>query len=71
MHALECLAKELTGQYYPCRMAVGKDVRHPDSRMVRVTSGQYWGTYGLSNWWEWREVKADGTLGPTECGYGW
>ena len=28
--------------------------------------------YGrVSNFWYWNEVRADGSLGPSECGYGW
>ena len=46
-------------------------VRHPDGRTVKILRGQWWGTYGLSNFWYWSEVMADGTLGPEENGYGW
>lgn len=52
-------------------MKIGKVIKHPDGRKVKVIDGQYWGTYGLSNFWHWREVKADGSLGPDEHGYGW
>lgn len=51
--------------------AIGDRVRHPSGRLVEITSGQYWGTYGLSNFWYWREVKPDGSLGEREHGYGW
>jgi hypothetical protein len=50
---------------------VGDEVRHPTGRTVRIVGGRYWGEYGLSNHWSWREVMADGSLGPEECGYGW
>jgi hypothetical protein len=51
-------------------MKIGKVIRHPDGRRVKIISGQVWGTYGFSNWWEWREVKK-GKLGKIEGGYGW
>jgi hypothetical protein len=57
--------------YGKSEMSVGKDLTHPDGRTVRITGGQYWGTYGVSNFWYWRPVNLDGTLGPEECGYGW
>jgi hypothetical protein len=50
---------------------IGDTVRHPDGRMVQIMNGQYWGTHGVSNFWYWREVRHDGSLGPEECGYGW
>lgn len=53
------------------RLKVGAVVDHPSGRRVKITSGQYWGSHGLSNFWYWREVKAGGKLGKEECGYGW
>ena len=53
------------------KMKVGKIVKHPDGRKVKIISGQFWGTYGLSNFWEWREIKKNGKLGKLESGYGW
>ena len=55
----------------PSKMAVGQTLKHPDGRMVYILSGKYWGEHGLSNFWNWQEVKADGSLGPRESGYGW
>lgn len=56
----------------PAPFAVGDRVRTPDGRMVEITSGRYWGDWGISNFWHWREVLADGTLADTdESGYGW
>lgn len=55
----------------PSQMQVGKVMQHPDGRTVKITEGQYWGEHGLSNFWYWREVKPDGTLGGVEHGYGW
>ena len=52
--------------------SVGDRVLTLDGRTVEITSGQYWGTYGLSNFWHWREVLPDGSLSTRdECGYGW
>ena len=53
------------------KMRAGKTLRHPDGRLVKIIDGQYWGTYGLSNFWTWREVKPNGKLGRKESGYGW
>lgn len=52
------------------QLRVGKSVKHQDGRTVKIVAGQYWGTDGVSNFWSWREVKSDGTLGPIEEGYG-
>lgn len=51
--------------------AVGDVVTHPSGRKVKITSGQYWGDRGVSNFWYWREVRPNGTLGKEEHGYGW
>jgi hypothetical protein len=52
--------------------AIGDRVTHPSGRTVEITGGQYWGTYGLSNFWYWREVMPDGSLSEIEeHGYGW
>lgn len=34
-----------------------------------IVGGAYWGTYGVSNFWDWQEVLPDG-LGPRQGGYG-
>ena len=54
-------------------MAVGKTVKHPDGRTVKIKSGCYLDpVFGrVSNFWYWNEVLADGTIGKEECGYGW
>jgi len=46
---------------------VGDVVRHPDGYDVEITSGQFMGKYGLSNFWYWRSVDD----GEKEHGYGW
>lgn len=65
--------KKLTEEIFGgAPFAVGDIVERPDGRRVKITDGQYWGKHGLSNFWEWREVKADGTLASkVESGYGW
>jgi hypothetical protein len=51
----------------PCSMAKGRKVRHPaDNRLVHVVDGD-----ADTNWWTWRVVNADGSLGEYESGYGW
>ena len=53
------------------KLKIGKIVKHPDGRKVKIVDGQYWGEYGLSNHWSWKEVKKNGKLGKLEHGYGW
>lgn len=63
------ITEEVTGG---APFKIGDQVRHPDGRLVEIISGQYWGTYGLSNHWSWKEVRSDGSLSKTvEHGYGW
>jgi hypothetical protein len=51
---------------------VGDVVKHPDGYDVKITGGQYWGTYGISNFWYWKRVKKNGRLAAKEeHGYGW
>lgn len=64
--------KDLTEEVFgKSKMKVGKVLKHPDGRKVKITKGQLWGTHGFSNFWYWREVKPNGKLGKEECGYGW
>lgn len=54
------------------KMRIGKTVIHPDGRRVKITSGRYWGEFGVSNFWYWREVLPGGKLADKEeHGYGW
>jgi hypothetical protein len=55
----------------PPPFEVGDVVLHPSGRKVKIVGGRQWGEHGLSNWWEWREVKKNGRLGRLEQGYGW
>jgi hypothetical protein len=59
-------------EYDPCEtLCLGMVVKHTDGRQVVITGGQYWGKYGLSNFWNFREVLPDDKLSDTEeCGYG-
>lgn len=53
-------------------LSIGITTKHPDGRKVKIVDGQYWGTYGLSNFWYWQEILEDGSLSETtEHGYGW
>lgn len=49
-------------------LQVGKVYRY-QGKTVKVTDGEYYGTYGLSNFWYWREVLPDGSLGKEQSGY--
>jgi hypothetical protein len=70
--AVEQWVKDLTDDVFgKSMMRVGATVKHPDGRTVKITGGQYWGEYGVSNFWYWREVRENGKLGPEEHGYGW
>lgn len=56
----------------PAPFRIGDVVRHPEDGMVRIVGGQYWGSRGLSNFWSWEPVDADGEPeGPRRSGYGW
>ncbi len=57
----------------PKHMKVDEIVLHPDGRSVKIIDGCYLDPiyHRVSNWWTWREVLVDGTLGKEESGYGW
>lgn len=50
---------------------IGLVIKTDDGRKVKIVDGQYWGEYGLSNFWYWQEVLTKGNLGKKECGYGY
>lgn len=51
---------------------VGDVVSGPDDLSpVRIVDGQYMGIHGISNYWYWRPLQEDGTLGPKCDGHGW
>ena len=45
---------------------IGGRYLHPQYGEIEITSGQYWGTHGLSNFWYWTVVAT----GETHHGYG-
>lgn len=47
-------------------LVVGKRYMHPDDGLIEITSGQYWGQHGLSNFWHWTVVST----GEEGHGYG-
>jgi hypothetical protein len=53
-------------------LKIGKIVQHPDGYLVKIIDGQFWGEYGVSNFWHWKRVLKNGKLSKkVECGYGW
>lgn len=51
---------------------VGQTVKTDTGKTVKIVSGQYWGRYGISNFWWWKYLRSDGTLEEvTWCGYGY
>lgn len=65
------LARNLTEEYYGNDLRIGGHFNHPDHGHIVITDGQFWGTYGLSNFWSWRKVSDDGTVSKERfSGYG-
>lgn len=54
-------------------LEIGMETVHPETgKLVKIVDGQYWGMYGLSNFWWWRKIMPDGSLSEAlEQGYGW
>lgn len=54
-------------------MCIGAVIKHPKGYKVKVIDGCYLDAiYGrVSNWWTWKRVKSDGSLGEAVSGYGW
>ena len=50
-------------------MKIGGVFQHPQGP-IYVTAGQYEGAHGISNFWHWRFIRKDGTLGRKGSGYG-
>ena len=44
------LTEEVCG---PNLIEIGKIYDHPQDGLIRIISGQYWGEFGLSNFWHW------------------
>ena len=55
------------------KLKIGAVVPHLTRKgvKVKIVDGQYWGEHGLSNFWSWRIIRKDGSLGPKRSGYGW
>ena len=49
-------------------MQVG-EVRMIKGKLSLLTSGSYQGQFGISNFWTWRTIRKDGTLGRESSGY--
>lgn len=47
-------------------LRIGGRYVHPEHGEIEVTDGQYWGTYGVSNFWHWTVVAT----GEKKHGYG-
>lgn len=73
MHPLQELAIDITNKFFKQSMEIGKTLKHPDGRTVKVNDGCFRDpvSHRVSNWWTWNEVFPDGSLGPDESGYGW
>lgn len=52
-------------------MKVGAIIEHPEGYKVKVIDGAYLRNGRVSNFWSWRRVNDDGSLGKVESGYGW
>lgn len=53
-------------------MKIGRILKNPETnRYVQIIDGAVWMDGEYADWWWWREVKADGTLGRLEAGNGW
>jgi len=67
---LRGIAKDLTYKYFGNSLAVGKYFVYR-RRPIKIVCGQFMGTYGLSNYWDWREVLPSGELSEKKkSGYG-
>ena len=70
--AVKQWVKNMVEEIMQPSLEVGKIVRHPDGRKVKIIGGSFWGEHGVSNFWKWREVRKNGKLArKVECGYGW
>ena len=49
-------------------MEVG-EVRVIDGKLSLITHGQTYGSHGISNFWAWRTIRKDGSLGAKYKGY--
>ena len=56
---------------FTTRPCVGRVSKHPDGYFVYVTAGAYEVRGRISNFWYWRRLNSDGSLGEKGHGYGW
>lgn len=71
MNARDIVEKYLT-ENDSSNWCPGKIVKHPAGYLVVIIGGQFWGKYGLSNFWSWQRFKKDGTTSKkVHNGYGW
>lgn len=50
---------------------IGDQIIHPTHGLVELVGGQFWGTYGISNFWYWRKIGKRGKpIGKLYSGYG-
>ena len=47
-------------------LEIGGLYMHPHDGLIRIVGGSFWGTHGLSNFWDWAIVET----GEKRCGYG-
>jgi uncharacterized protein involved in tellurium resistance len=51
-------------------MELGTLVKLKDGRLGIITSGQYYGTYGISNFWNGKIIDSEGNMTNEKfCGY--
>lgn len=59
--------RELIEQNSPAPPRIGDVLCHRlTGRWVKITTGQYWGSHGVSNHWRWQDVET----GEEGSGYG-
>jgi hypothetical protein len=69
--SLHQIARQITEEAYGPPLEIGKRYQQDDGTIIEIVDGQFWGTYGLSNFWYWRDVRPDGSLSPKrKHGYG-
>jgi hypothetical protein len=70
---MNSFVNDLVDEVYGDHLEVGMITIEPKTgKKVKIVSGQWWGEYGLSNFFDWREILPDGSLGEEKfCGYGW
>lgn len=67
---LRKIARDITYEFFGNALEVDAYFVY-DGRPIRIISGQFMGTYGISNHWHWKEVLPNGDLSANEeTGYG-